>query len=263
MAAATKRQTYQSKSLEKGIAILNCLGDSDGPLPLMELCRQTGLDTGTAYRYLAVLTRHHYVLKDPVTREYSLSYGLFRLAHRPFALNTVARHAHRFLAELSGITGLPASIGALEGRQVVVLSVVGAAEERLDSLDVTDDAHCSAIGKMLLAYRGADYVARLYPNVPLRRHTEETIVSLNALRTELRQAAENGYAVERGERMPNLWAVAGAVVNPAGEANVAIAVAGPAKQFSGKLEAQRGAQVAQTARQIAGYIVSAPDVFNT
>ncbi|MBO6781794.1 MAG: IclR family transcriptional regulator [Alphaproteobacteria bacterium] len=250
-----KTQTYKSQSLERGIAILDCLGDSAEPLTLTELCRRTHLDTGTAYRYLAVLTRHRYVLKDPVTRRYSLSYGLFRLGHRPYALATLARHAQRFIVELADLTGLDASVGTLEGRQVVIIETVRPGKGPVDADPEYSDAHASAVGKVLLAHRGDAHVDRLYRDVPLRRITDTTIVSLQRLQGEMRRTMEAGYAVERGERRPNLHAVAGAVVNPGGEANIAIALSGPANRLSGANEARHGARVRDVAREFAAYIV--------
>lgn len=250
-----KSQSYKSQSLERGIAILDCLGDSAEPLQLTELCRRTGLDTGTAYRYLAVLTRHHYVMKDPVTRRYSLSYGLFRLGHRPFALATLARHAQRFLVDLAALTGLDASIGTLEGRQVVTIETLRPGRGPVDSEPDYIDAHASAIGKVLLANRGSEHVDRLYRDVPLRRITETTITSLHNLQSELHQVAETGYAVERSERRPNLHAVAGAVINPRGEANIAFALSGSAKRFSDANTARLGGRVHDLAREFSAYIV--------
>lgn len=247
---------YQSKSLERGIAILDCLGDSDEPLALKALCARTGFDTGTAYRYLAVLARHKYVHKDPVTRKYALSYGLFRLGHRPFALATISQHAHPFLTEISAVTGLSASIGALEGRQVVTLETIGGNAEARNDEAYLSDAHACAMGKILLAHRDTKHVDRLYSDAPLRRHTDETLTSMKALHGALRQALLQQYATERGEQARNRWAVASAVVNPRGEANVAVALTGSASRFSGKLEAQHGLRVAEVARRIASYITN-------
>ncbi len=256
MPKSAKSRPYRSQSLERGIAILDCLGDSAEPLQLTELCRRTGLDTGTAFRYLAVLTRHHYVMKDPVSRRYSLSYGLFRLGHRPFALATLANHARRFLVDLAALTGLDASVGALEGRQVVMIETVRPGKGPSGADAGYTDAHACAIGKVLLANRGSDHVERLYRDVALRRITERTITSMPRLQSELRHVADTGFAAERGERQPNLHAVAGAVVNPAGEANIAIALSGPENRLSGAQEARQGERVRDVAAEFAAYVVA-------
>lgn len=254
MAERKKATEYRSKSLERGIAILDCLGDSDGPLPLKEVCARTGFDPGTAYRYLAVLAHHKYVHKDPVTRKYALSYGLFRLGHRPFALATISQQARQFLLEISGVTGLTASIGALEGRQVVLLDTTGGTGESRGHEPSLTDAHACALGKVLLAYRDWTHVERLYRDAPLRRHTDGTITNIGTLRTELRAVRARMFAAEHGEHVRHQWAVAAAVVNPRGEANVAVALSGGARRFAGNLEAAHGRRIVETARKIADYI---------
>lgn len=254
---AKARDRYRSQSLERGISILDCLGDSEEPLALKDLCARTGLDTGTAYRYLAVLSRHRYVHKDPVTRRYSLSYGLFRLGHRPFALATLAQQAQSFLRDLAGLTGLSAAIGALEGREVVTLSAVADGKSLAHEALPVADAHTSAMGKALLAHFDTSHFERLYREVPLRRITDRTVTSISALNAELRSTREHGYATEAGETRPNRWAVASAVVNPRGQANVAFELSGPASRFAGARASRLGRQAKETAQRFTEFIIDA------
>jgi len=87
--------------------------------------------------------------------------------------------------------------------------------------------HCSAIGKILLAY-GA---AKLRPG-RLERRTGQTITGRPALQTELAAVRRRGYAVIDGELEPGLVAVAAPVYRDGGAVVAALSVSGPATRLT-------------------------------
>jgi len=87
--------------------------------------------------------------------------------------------------------------------------------------------HCTAIGKILLAY-GA---AKLRPG-RLERRTEQTITSRVALDAELAAVRQHGYAVIDGELEPGLVAVAAPVYRDGGAVVAALSVSGPGTRLT-------------------------------
>jgi len=87
--------------------------------------------------------------------------------------------------------------------------------------------HCTAIGKVLLAFGAATL-----PPGRLERRTEHTITGRAALETELMAVRQRGYAVIDGELEPGLVAVAAPVFRDGGAVVAALSVSGPGNRLT-------------------------------
>ena len=91
--------------------------------------------------------------------------------------------------------------------------------------------HCSALGKVLLAYGAAQLSGQL-PGGQLERRTDKTVTSEAALRTELATVRTRGYAVTDEELEPGLIAVATPVRGYDGAVVAALSVSGPTTRMN-------------------------------
>src|SRR5215470_15573499 len=87
--------------------------------------------------------------------------------------------------------------------------------------------HCSALGKVLLAFGAAQL-----PGGALERRTDQTITSEAVLRTELAAVRARGYAVTAEELEPGLIAVATPIRGYDGAVVAALSVSGPTTRMS-------------------------------
>jgi len=90
--------------------------------------------------------------------------------------------------------------------------------------------HCSALGKVLLAFGGA-----AMPSEPYEARTTHTITTRSALSAELAAVRDKGYAVTAGELEPGLVAVAAPVFAGGLTAIAAISVSAPASRLTADL----------------------------
>src|SRR6185503_11725815 len=91
--------------------------------------------------------------------------------------------------------------------------------------------HCSALGKVLLAYGAAQLSGQL-PGSALERRTDKTVTSEAALRTELATVRARGYAVTDEELEPGLIAVATPIRGYDGAVVAALSVSAPTTRLS-------------------------------
>lgn len=91
-------------------------------------------------------------------------------------------------------------------------------------------AHPSAVGKVLLAHRGAEEIER-YVSGPLRRYTENTIVAPGRLRAELCRVRAQGHALDREETITGLCCVAAPVRDADGSVVAAVSLSTPTARF--------------------------------
>ena len=91
--------------------------------------------------------------------------------------------------------------------------------------------HCTAIGKVLLAYADPEAQQEILSS-PLERRTPHTIVAPGLLERQLAAVLENGVAFEREESAAGLQCIAAPVLADGGDkALAAISVTGPVGRF--------------------------------
>jgi len=119
-------------------------------------------------------------------------------------------------------------------------------------------AHCSSMGKALLAGLGtADFLAR-YPDPELAASTPATITTRDELEKCLADVRTRGYAEDREELEPHLYCVAAPVFGRDGTVVASVSVSGPASRLREPAAvATAAAEVRVAARQI-GVRLGAP-----
>tara|TARA_R110002110_G_scaffold260260_1_gene475945 strand:- start:132756 stop:133520 length:765 start_codon:yes stop_codon:yes gene_type:complete len=206
---------YTNTSLERGMSILNTLGDAEEPMTLTEVAARVDLARSTCFRLMAVLQDLGFVLKNPQSGTYSLGFNAYRLGQTTHAVEAIVRDARPFLVKLAQETGLTSYLGALEGPQLLICDVATAekTEKTPVSAAMRIDAHAVAAGKMLLASRPEEEVAAFFATHPPRRYTGKTLNAHDRLRQELREVSACGYAIERGEMRDDIQAMAVPVIS--------------------------------------------------
>ena len=124
------------------------------------------------------------------------------------------------LGELHRATGLVVHLAVLDGADVVYLEKVG--DQRIPTrVGARQPAHCTAVGKAILAYCDDD------TELDLRvRETKYSISSSAQLAVELAKVRAHGVAFEREESLLGFGCVAAPIGCP-GEAVAAVSVCGP------------------------------------
>jgi IclR family acetate operon transcriptional repressor len=92
-------------------------------------------------------------------------------------------------------------------------------------------AHACAAGKAMLAFQSPDVLADLRDRAPFSALTPHTITAAEELEAELRQAHEDGYAVDHEEYEDGVICVAAPIFGSNGEVLAAASVSGPAARI--------------------------------
>ncbi|HET7793099.1 MAG TPA: IclR family transcriptional regulator, partial [Rhizobacter sp.] len=117
---------------------------------------------------------------------------------------------HAVLRSLVAELGESCNLTAMSGAEVIYLDRVEAAFPlRLELRPGTRvPLHCSASGKLFLAFMPARQRKPLLDGLVLSRHTGTTLVTREALETELERIRHDGYAVDDQEFVDGLNCVA-------------------------------------------------------
>lgn len=220
---------YRVQVLERAIAILELLAEQNSALGLGRISRALRLNKTTAHRLLSVLEHHHFVEKNGSDGQYSLGSN-FELGNRAVSRLDLLQRARPFLRRLVDETGETAHLAVL--RQGEVLSLANVESPRTlrtpSSVGRRSPAHCTSIGKAILAYRPETEADEAIRTHGLLKFTERTITSPGAFKRELRHVREQGYAMDDEEFEYGLRCIGAPVRDRTGEVIGAVSVTGPA-----------------------------------
>jgi DNA-binding IclR family transcriptional regulator len=195
--------------------------EGPGRLTLAQIVRRTGLPRSSAHRMLDRLVQLRWLRRSG--RDYELGMRLVELGSLAVHQDRLVRAAAPLLGELHRATGLVVHLAVLDGPDVVYLEKVG---DRMIAAMPThvgsrQPAHCTAVGKAILAYRDDDAEVNLQV-----RKTKYSISSGSQLAVELAKVRAHGVAFEREESLIGFGCVAAPIGDP-GEAVAAVSVCGP------------------------------------
>lgn len=132
-------------------------------------------------------------------------------------------------------------VDKLQGTRAVQVSVTGVGHRR--------PAHCSGVGKVMLAHRPWEEVLQILTNKGMPKFTPNTITTPEALKQELEQVRAQGYAYDLEEAVEELCCVASPIRDHTGEVVAAMSLAVPTYRFQQGKDQYRLA-VVSTTRQI-------------
>jgi DNA-binding IclR family transcriptional regulator len=239
-------------SLQHGLQILDMFERERPEIGIGEMAEQLGLHRSTTSRLAATLAAAGYLRPAGEPGRYRLSGRLAALGELAAAGADVRRTALPYLRSLVQELGETGHLGVLEGTEAVTIGVVdGWQTVRMHSwVGKRSPAHCSSMGKALLAGLSAAEFAARYPGRRLAARTDRTITDTRELTRQLADVRGRGYAVDRQELEPHLCCVAGPVFDRTGIVVASISVSGPDSRIDDATIPAIAAAVCQTADQI-------------
>ena len=192
--------------LWKAFEVLGAFNHRHRVLTLAQVARATGLPKSTTHRVLAMLTE---------TGAVEQTDGGYRIGLRMFTIGTLPPEAALrqvamvHLEELHRYTGQTLHLAVLRGSDVVYLEKLSDRKGVATPAAVGDrfPAHCTAVGKALLAFSGAVAAAGSLAS-PLRPQTARSLASAEEVHRQLNSIRASGFAVDREEAADGLACVA-------------------------------------------------------
>ena len=240
-------------ALAKGLTLLDMVADAKTPLRFADLLRLSGLPKPTFARILRTLIAFGLVRQDDRRGTYSLGQRFLELSHRVWDSFDLEAAAIPELQRLSQELGETVALCRLDGDRVQYL------EERSgDGLGVRVDTgrrvpvHCSAAGKVLLAFQEPAVARALIDRLTLDRYTASTITTAEALQADLTLTRARGYSVSYEEHLPGVNSVAVAVTGKDGTPIGALVALGPAQRMDAAHIHPVGRELIAAGRRITG-----------
>lgn len=222
-------EEYIVKPVYKALQVLRCLGEERRELALSEICFRVGLPKTTVFRYLHTLCACGFVNHDPKTDLYRIGLRMWELSRLPVEPTKIREMALPYLRELRDQFNETANLGVLDKHEVVYLEIVESRRSlrMLAQLGNRDPAYSTALGKSILAFIVDE---RLVDHLPasFEPRTPNTLITPGALRENLLQTRQQGYALDDEENEEGARCVGAPIFNRQGEPVAAISLSAPA-----------------------------------
>jgi IclR family acetate operon transcriptional repressor len=216
-----------TQAVDRAARLLSEVVHSAAPMTFTGLSATTGLAKSTTSRLLLALERNGLVRRDDRGR--FLPGEMFvSFAWRGGAEAGLVAVAQPFLERLGQATGETINLGVASNGTVEQIAQVDSTYliGGTNWVGMAVPLHCSALGKVLLAYGTAPFPQRL------ERRTDKTITTEDGLRANLAGVRARGYAVADEELEPGLIAVATPVRGYDGSVVAALSVSAPTNRMT-------------------------------
>ena len=220
------------QTIERTSLILDILGRSPQGLSIGELSEKTGLPKGTTHRLLTSLAYFDHVRQDSKTKNYHLGFKLVELGNLLLNHLDYRTEAQPILVELAERTKETVHMVILDRSEVLYVDKVDAGQHagglRMASmLGSRIPTHCSAVGKVMLAFLPEERLVEIVREKGLPRRTENTITDIEELKTHLQQIREQGYALDDEENEKGVKCIGAPIRDQSGKVIAAISISVP------------------------------------
>lgn len=230
-------------TIDKAMAVLSAFTIDTPELGVTEISRALDLNKVVVHRLLRELEANGMIEQDPDSKRYRLGYEVLKLATRKLSSANLLRTAIPHLDALREETGESVHLSIKRGEAILRLYIVQTRHFLRYSADVGDESpiHCTAAGKILLAYSDPDTWRELIAR-SIARFGERVPTDIDALCDELESLRSGKVAVDDEVFQSHLRAFACPVFDSHGRVTAAVSCGGiservPRKRFPAMIAA--------------------------
>lgn len=226
---AEDRQRVGVQSLSRAFAILEEVARHREGIGLADLSKLVGLHNSTTFHLAKTMVSLGYIRQEEDSRRYRIGRPLFTLAASALDEIEMVNVAKPMLEDLSQQTGESSHFSVRMGDAVVVIARTGGpgAFQLAGRVGVVRPAHCTALGKVMLASLNDDQLKQLLKRVELKPLTERSITEIPALLREIAEVRRTGVAFDEGEFDLEVRCIAAPVKDFTGQVVGALGISGP------------------------------------
>jgi IclR family KDG regulon transcriptional repressor len=198
--------TSGSKQPESVAAVLKVFGIlqalSERPeTGISELSVRLSMPKATVYRFLQTMMMLGYVRQEPESERYGLTMKVYELGTKALQrpeLVDLAKHHMQILADKTGET---IHLGALIESEIIYIHKVDSHHMlgMYSRIGRRAPLHCTAIGKVLMAWEHPERRALVLKGVDFMPYREKTITTIKQYEEELQKVKAQGYAEDQEE----------------------------------------------------------------
>jgi len=227
---STSEGVKKNQSLRKALTILEGMTKIPSPARLQDIAKSLRLPQSTILRFLNTFMDYGYVNQDQDTSCYYLTLKLAELGSQVKDSFPFQNSMTKYVRELARKFNESASLCIENDMQMIYLFTQDSPSRMLQTLHRIGriaPMHATGVGKVLLLNYPETKFDELEKKFGLPKLTDNTIVTMDSLKTEIDQVRKQGYALDNEECEAGVRCIAVPVRNYSGEVAAGISLSAP------------------------------------
>jgi DNA-binding IclR family transcriptional regulator len=230
-----KPRRMRLSSVANAIRLTKAFSEHEFEMGISALAGRLGLAKSTVHRLATTLVEYDILEQNRESGKYRLGLALFELGTLVRRKMDAVSESRQQMHALLEVTGETVQLAVLDHLSVLYIRILESRQAVRMSSTVGSraPAHCTSVGKALLAFQPPEVVKQVIDN-GLRRFTANTITAAEVLQEELASVRAKGYAVDDEESEVGLRCVAAPIRDHTGLVAAAISVSAPVQRMTKK-----------------------------
>jgi len=226
--AVRPKRNYDITALQRGLRLLHLFSESPRGLTAKQVAALSGLPVSTVHRFLANLVTAGFLNRDGEGTHH-LGIACFSIGQAAVGQLDIRRLSLPYLRELNQQTRETIHLTVRHGLSAVYVEKLDSPEPvRIHSrIGAAVPLHCTAVGKVMLAYMSPEEQDRTISQIDLKRQTPNSVGNVQELKTELYRVRKNGYACDLEEHELHIRCVAAPIWDHTGSVQSSVSITAP------------------------------------
>lgn len=194
------KQPESVAAVLKVFAILQALAERD-ETGVSELSMRLAMPKATIYRFLQTMKSLGYIRQEADSERYGLTMKMFELGTKALQYHDLVELAKLRMQLLADETGETVHLGMLIDSEIIYVHKVDSRHMlgMYSRVGRRAPLHCTAIGKVLLAWEHPERRERILAGCDFKRYRDKTITEPAAFAAELERVRAQGFGEDREE----------------------------------------------------------------
>jgi DNA-binding IclR family transcriptional regulator len=212
--------------IRRFVTIVGAFDEIHRSMTVAALARRTGLPVTTTYRLVDEMLSEGLLERGPSGVQ--IGTRLWELVFRSSRMLGLREAALPFMEDVQAVVQYSTTLGILDSDEVLYIERLGASSSIVNITRIAGrlPLHGTSSGLVLLAHSSPEYQDRILSR-PLKKYTETTVTDPLALRRQLAEIRQRGYAAMPGFIVPESSGIAVPVVGPDNKVIAALSVVVP------------------------------------
>ena len=245
------RQPESVAAVLKVFAILQALSERN-ETGISELSVRLAMPKATVYRFLQTMKTLGYVRQEVDSERYGLSMKIFELGAKALQYPDLVEICKPHMQRLSDATGETVHLGMLIDSEIIYVHKVDSRHMlgMYSRVGRRAPLHCTAIGKVLMAWEAPTRRAHVLKGCDFKRYREKTITTREGYEAELDRTLAQGFGQDREEFDDHIRCAAIPIFDRLNQVVAGLSVSFPSFRYDLAREPELVAELREASRDI-------------
>lgn len=217
----------KAPAVDYALRIIEFFAESQSEVGIADICNSTGINKNAASRVLDALLEYRWIyISDVKQKKYRFTMKPFSVVSKCVPQYALSESAKNELEKLNHIFGDAVYLGVKNERNVLYLLHFDSTKEvRINGRAGGEyPLHCSAPGKVLLAYDEEKGIREYFDSVQAKEREKRPVTSAADFIEEAEEIRERGYALDKEEFARGIICIACPIFDDTGKTVASVGI---------------------------------------